>query len=370
MTYLVNDTSTTSKRSLWPDETRNLWVVDAMDSQLRLSNMQWYTDWCSALGANTLGYGTLETGFSPAASLPWNTENCFAKNFCQAMGTGAVRFFKTGSDAVSCAVRLARAYTRRGHVVVFDKSYHGSGDWFGHNLWRPANGWTGGIVDWEHLIIRPFGELLEEPLALDVIAAVVVEPVPKATLLPPPGWLQHLREVCDEYGIVLISDEIILGYRVALRGFLESWGIGADLRCYGKAMGQGAAIAACTGRSDLMDLLHTQVHFSGTNNGELGPLVIADKTLAEYLSNNVCDKLADKGLKLQDLLQHNGFEVKGLMSRFEVVFDSPERRMDATRYLWHKKNIMFPGFCSMALSHTEAQMSALVEGLKEWREKK
>lgn len=361
---LVYNTSTTSKRSLWPPEAQDLWVTEAYGSRLRLTDGHWYDDWASALGANTLGYdAAYVSGFKPATSLPWQIERDFAEQFCAAMGTEAVRFFKSGSDAVSCAVRLARGFTKKHGIIAFDKCYHGTGDWFGPGLWT-----KGGIWDDHTVSIKPFGEALktDSTWSRDV-AAIVVEPVPKAIELPPDGWLAHLREVCDEHGIVLISDEVILGYRHSLRGYLDTAGIRADLSCYGKAMAQGAALSACTGRMDIMGLLENQVHFSGTNNGEPLPLMIAQWTLEQYKGKNICTTLNNDGSYLRAALLEAGFATRGLNSRFEVVFDGDEAKKSCIKYCFDN-GILFPGFCSMAVSHTAAQMSKLVQTLQAWKE--
>jgi len=354
---LINDSSTTSKRSIWPEETRHLWVVGCGGSILELSDGNFYDDWASALGANTLGYRWRpEIAFLPAASLPWRIEHDFAEEFCAAMGTEAVRFFKSGSDALSCAVRLARAYTGRSYIVTFRQCYHGTGDTFGPIIWSPE-GYTK-----QDVIVGDFGQDL--PHGWQRAAAIVVEPVPKAIDLPPDGWLQHLREVCDEHGIVLIADEVILGYRHSLRGYLDAAGVRAELRCYGKAMGQGAAISAVSGDLAIMRLLADQVHFSGTNNGEPLALYIAQATLQEYQRLDVCATLGIRGNELRFRLEHAGFHTRGLNSRFEVEL---EDKASAVLYCF-EHGILFPGFCSMALTHTEEQMTKLVNTLKEWRD--
>ena len=371
MNFLINNTSTTSKRSIWPPETRDLWVVDAVDSRLKLSDGVWRDDWASALGANTLGYFWYQTNkpycsdcdgvkYAPAASLPWQIEHDFAEEFCAAMGTEAMRFFKSGSDAVSAAIRLARAYTGRRYVMVFDQCYHGTASDFRPIIWSQA-----GYPTMSETIKLPFGEELRAGL-LDMTAAIVVEPAPKAIIEPPAGWLQHLRRVCDEHGILLIADQVILGYRHSLRGYLSSEGVRAELRCYGKAMGQGAAISACTGDRSIMGLLSKDVHFSGTNNGEPLPLHIAQATLREYLDQDICATLNAKGLRLKLMLNSINFQTKGLNSRFEVTVGD-DQKMDMVRFCFNR-GILFPGFCSMAVSHTDDQMERLVDALKEWRE--
>ncbi len=341
-----------------------MWVVDNEDSRLMLSDGQWYDDWASALGANTLGYSKFfyKAEFKPATSLPWQSEHDFAEEFCDAMGTKAVRFFKSGSDAVSCAVRLARAFTERDYIIMFDQCYHGTASEFKPIAWQQA-----GYPE-QPAVALPFGEELRSGglIGMGKVAAVVLEPVPKAIDLPPECWLEHLREVCDKHGIILIFDQIILGYRHTLAGYPGLAGVQPDLSCYGKAMAQGAALSACTGRYDTMSLLKDQVHFSGTNNGEPLPLQIAQWTLKEYQEKDVCFNLKVKGRALKLNLLDNGFETRGLDSRFEVVFDSPEAKASCVKFCFDR-NILFPGFCSMAVSHTPEQMARLVQTLVEWR---
>lgn len=186
MNALVNDTSTTSKRSIWPEEMRGLWVVDCWKSKLKLSNGKEYDDWASALGANTLGYsnGYIPSPYRSATSLPWQIELDLAEEFCTAMNTEAVRFFKSGSDAVSCAVRLARAYTHRRYVIVFDKCYHGTASDFKPIIWSQD-----GYPSMTDTIKMPFGEEVRSGL-LPHTAAIVMEPCPKAIIEPPPGVAQ------------------------------------------------------------------------------------------------------------------------------------------------------------------------------------
>lgn len=363
MNALINDSSTTSKRSIWPEETRGLWVVGAFGSKLILSHdrNKAYDDWASALGANTLGYYEHKDAAwtRPATSLPWQIEHDFAEEFCQAMGTEAVRFFKSGSDALACAVRVARAYTGKRYVMVFDQCYHGTASDFRPIIWSQD-----GYPSIHETIKLPFGEELRAGL-LAMTAAIVVEPAPKAIVEPPAGWLKHLREVCDEYEILLIFDQVILGYRHRLTGYPGDASVLPDLSCYGKAMGQGAAISACTGRHTVMGPLKDRVHFSGTNNGEPLPLHIARETLREYVENSICETLNAKGLRLKLMLNAAGFQTKGLNSRFEIVVPD-DVKMDMVKFCFDK-GILWPGWASMSISHSDEQMVRLVETLQEWR---
>jgi len=117
-----------------------------------------------------------------------------------------------------------------------------------------------------------------------------------------------------------------------------------------------------------MRLLEKEVHFSGTNNGEPLPLQIAQWTLREYQERAICAHLNIMGQRLKDLLLEADFETNGLNSRFEVVFDTPDARMDCVRFCF-ENGILFPGFCSLAVSHTAEQCAKLVDTLKKWRSK-
>jgi hypothetical protein len=171
---LVNNSSTTSKRSLWPDQHHNAWTIDAKDARLRVlenGKSQWFDDWASALGAVTLGYG-ISTRMTQASSLPHLDEQALANEFCEAMHCEAVRFLKSGSDAMACAVRLARAQTKRDTIIVFDKSYHGVSSDFGGLLWTAK-----GIVKSGTLVIRPFGEELPPDARLNKVYEERLKPM-------------------------------------------------------------------------------------------------------------------------------------------------------------------------------------------------
>ena len=190
-------------------------------------------------------------------------------------------------------------------------------------------------------------------------------PMAKCIDIPPRGWLEHLSEIATRYGIVLISDEVVLGYRYSLTGYMHH--LNPDLRCYGKAMAQGTALSAVCGPYDIMEMLSNAVHFSGTNNGEPGPLRVARQVLHRYRREGVCGTLREKGQHLQGLLTAKGFSTTGLPQRFQVNFDSDEAKESAVNYCWDN-GILFPGFVSLQTVHTAKQMLDLVETLDTWRE--
>ena len=207
-----------------------------------------------------------------------------------AMSPGAerVRWSNTGTDADQIALRFARAFTGRQHVLKFAGHYHGWHDsvlisYRGEGVadgGAPILGSRGQskaaisdmrIARWNDIdsvkaiLLNPDNE----------VAAVVAEPVlcNSGVIEASPGFLEELRELCTATGTVLIFDEVITGFRMALGGTVESTGITPDLAVYAKAMAGGFSLAAVAGRADILDQIDQGVVHSGTYNGN--PIVLA-----------------------------------------------------------------------------------------------
>ena len=204
-----------------------------------------------------------------------------------------VRFNSTGSEAVITALRAARAYRGRNLVVKFEGQWHGwydslfvstapgpdqQGNRSSPNPVLPSRGQVANAAD--NLIIMPWNdlELLEELFARrgHEIAAILTEPVMcnSGSLLPRPGFLEGLRNLCDRYQSVLIFDEVITGFRLALGGAQEVFGVTPDLATYAKGIASGFTLSAVVGKAEVMDLISSgQVVHAGTYNSN--PVVIA-----------------------------------------------------------------------------------------------
>jgi glutamate-1-semialdehyde 2,1-aminomutase len=187
-----------------------------------------------------------------------------------------VRFGLTGSEAVHAALRVARAVTGRPKVVRFTGHYHG---WLDTMLIpldadspRPASRGQqlSALGDLEVTTWNDAAALEALLGERNDIAAVIMEPVMLNTGAsePAPGYLELTRQLCSERGIVLVFDEVISGFRLALGGAAERYGVTPDLATYGKAMAGGWPVAALAGSADLMDVLADgAVNHSGTFNG-------------------------------------------------------------------------------------------------------
>lgn len=206
-----------------------------------------------------------------------------------------VRFGKNGSDATSAAIRLARALTGRDKVAVC--GYHGWHDWYIGTTTRHL----GVPTAVRNLSVAfPFNDaerladfLRAEP---DAFAAVILEP---AGLEPPaPGFLETVRALCDRYGVVLVFDEIVTGFRIGLGGAQERYRVAPDLACFGKAMGNGMPISAVVGRRDIMRLME-DIFFSGTFGGETLSLAATIATIDVLEHEDGPGRIAAVGARLQ-----------------------------------------------------------------------
>lgn len=235
-----------------------------------------------------------------------------------------MRFANSGTEAVMGAVRTARGYTKRDRVVIVEGGFHGLYDemmWKSDiEQWDPNGSippsvipFGGGIpatarnlVD---LIVLNDTEMLEAFFTKrgEQIACVVLEPIigNAGSISATQAWLQRLRDLCTQYGTMLIIDEVKTGFRVAKGGAQELYGIYADLTSYAKAMGNGYPVAAFGGRAEVMDVVGSNrggVVHGGTYTGNLVALSAAHATLKILSDTDALDTVNRVGNQIQDLL--------------------------------------------------------------------
>ena len=181
-----------------------------------------------------------------------------------------VRFCASGTEATMHCLRLARSFRRRAGILKFEGAYHGSHDvgttsLFGREFRRfPEPEPLGGSMpagERDAMRVAPFND---PELAVDLItrhadelAAVICEPLHRC-LPPEPGFLEAVRKACTEQGILLIFDEVVTGFRLALGGAQEKYGVVPDLVAYGKALGGGYPLGVFGGRATIMALVEEQ----------------------------------------------------------------------------------------------------------------
>ena len=255
-----------------------------------------FIDFVGSWGPMILGHGhpdvvkaiceTAADGTSFGAPTPLEVE--LAEMVCDSVPSlEKVRFVNSGTEATMSAVRLARGYTGRNMVVKFDGCYHGHADSFlvkaGSGVITLGIPGSPGVPDdiVKNTLSIPYNNIeeLETTLRdekLD-IACVIVEPVAgnMGVVVPEIAFLRKLRELTNELGIVLIFDEVITGFRLALGGAQERFNIMPDLTCLGKIIGGGLPVGAYGGKKKIMDNIAPDgpVYQAGTLSGN--PLAMA-----------------------------------------------------------------------------------------------
>jgi glutamate-1-semialdehyde 2,1-aminomutase/spore coat polysaccharide biosynthesis protein SpsF len=205
-----------------------------------------------------------------------------------------VRFGKNGTDATSAAIRLARAHTGRDRVAVC--GYHGWQDWYIGATPRHL-GVPQAVRDLTATFTYNNAESLADLLAQHKgeFAAVILEPM--TFDLPENDFLQTVKTLAHDHGALLVFDEIVTGFRAALGGAQEVFGVTPDLACFGKALGNGMPISAILGRADIMSLMD-DIFFSGTFGGETLSLAASIATLKKLKSENAIERIHSVGRKL------------------------------------------------------------------------
>jgi len=261
-----------------------------------------YIDYVGSWGPMILGHAHPEVvkavqdaaanGLSFGA--PTESETVLAKKICELIPSiDKVRMVSSGTEATMSALRLARGFTGRDKIVKFEGCYHGHSDSL---LVKAGSGaLTFGVPTSpgvpaalaEQTLTLQFNNLdqVKELFAKvgEEIAAIIIEPVAGNMNLvaPKKGYLEGLRKICDEYGTVLIFDEVMTGFRVGLQGAQGVYGIKPDLTCFGKVIGGGMPVGAFGGRADIMNHISPDgpVYQAGTLSGNPVAMAAGIKTL-------------------------------------------------------------------------------------------
>ena len=307
-----------------------------------------------------------------------------------------VRMVSSGTEATMSAIRVARGFTGREKFIKFDGNYHGHSDALlvaaGSGLLTLGIPSTPGVTKGAagDTIVLPYNQLapIRETLEAqgEQVAAIIVEPIAgnMGVVPPAPGFLQGLRDLCDEFGVVLIFDEVITGFRVALGGAQELYGVTPDLTTMGKIIGGGFPVGAFGGKREIMEQLAPvgPVYQAGTLSGNPIAMVAGFALLQKLSEPGVYEELERKGARLANGLcraagnaaVHTTRNRVGSMStmfftHLDVVDWTSASTSDTTKYAAFFRGMLDRGFtiapsqfeaCFVSLAHTDEDIDAFV----------
>ncbi len=257
--------------------------------------------------ANGLGFGA-----------PTQIETTMADKVCELVPScEMIRMVSSGTEATMSAIRLARGFTGRDKIVKFEGCYHGHSDSLlvkagsgALTLGVPTSPGVPAALA-EHTITLTYNDIDSVKEAFShvggQIACIIVEPVAgNMNCIPPvPGFLEGLREVCDEYGSVLIFDEVMTGFRVSRGGAQEHYGVKPDLTTLGKVIGGGLPVGAFGGKREIMEHIAPlgPVYQAGTLSGNPVSMAAGLASMEILMQDGFHDNLSQKAAMFMDGLK-------------------------------------------------------------------
>ena len=371
-----------------------------------------YIDYCLGFGPLILGHAYPKIVEAVKAQLelgslygtPTEQEVDLARLISKTVPSAEmIRLVSTGGEATMAALRAARGYTGKNKIIKFEGCYHGAHDYV---LVKAGSGATTfGMPDslgipeetTRNTIVIPFNDVekLEKTIKenKDALAAVIVEPVIGniGVVLPKTGFLETLRELTESYGVVLIFDEVITGFRLALGGAQEYFDVTPDMTTLGKILGGGLPMAAYAGKEEIMKLIAPsgKVYQAGTYSGN--PLsVAAGLTVLRLLRERGNDFYTSMERKceaivkpLRDAISEAGMklQINHIASMFQLFFtDKPvfdyasTKASDNTKFMkFHasllKKGVFLPASqfetCFLSEAHSSEDLKRTVDCFQE-----
>ncbi len=282
-----------------------------------------------------------------------------AERITRLTGMEQVRLSNSGSEATMHALRIARAYTGREKFIKFEGNYHGNYDYVMFSgpttpvermgtRQKPHRAAATEGMPWairNYMISLPYNDFdaLEAAMVRhgDQLAALFVEPIMGnvAGITPLPGWLERMRELCDQYGVLLIFDEVKTGFRIAKGGAQEYFGVRADIATYAKAIGNGFPVSAIAARAEIMAVVEPgRVALGGTYCGNAVAAAAVCGTLAYIEENPVIESIFARGQELMDGLHailgraSIPHVITGVPSMFSVMIGAEKAPIDYRGY--------------------------------------
>lgn len=383
------------------------YAVSARGSKLVTADHKTLTDYCMGYGAMFLGHGypsVIEAAKSQMEKgtlycTPTEKEIKLAETISKLVPCAEmVRAVNTGSEATMNAIRLARAFTKKKDVIKFDGGYHGAHDYVLVKAGSGAASLPGseGVLEESaaHTLVVPYNDpsALERAIEKNRDAAcVIIEPVLAniGLVLPDKNYLSEVRKVTQQNDVVLIFDEVVTGFRLALGGAGEFFGIKPDLATFAKALGNGFPVGAIAGKKEIMQQLAPagKVYQASTFAGNPVSVSAAIATLETLVeakdavypqAARTCDSLVE-GIKeeLEDVGSGVDCTINSIGSMYQLFFttekvrdEASAKRADATTFRKMfdellKRNVFIPPSqfetCFVSYAHDEEDVDKTVE---------
>lgn len=311
----------------WDDES-TLYVSRAKGSHVWDVDGKEYIDYRMAFGPIILGHAYQDVDNKVIAAIQQQGVNigltteveieAAEKVVAMCPAVEKLRIVSTGTEATMHAVRVARAFTGREKILKFEGGYHGAHDYVLFSTYAPPKAYgnprdpisvpaSSGIPSalYDLIVTIPFNDrpALERAFQRHGhdLAAVITEPMLGnfGSVEPQAGFLEYIKELCIQYGALLIFDEVKTGFRLAPGGAQEVYGVHPDMSCYAKAMGNGYPVAAYGGRAEIMDIVGRGVTQGGTYSGNIVSATAASVTLGILQEQPVFEHINRLGKRLQ-----------------------------------------------------------------------
>lgn len=287
-------------------------------------------------------------------------------------------FLKTGSDATTASIRIARAYTNR--IKIMRCGYHGWHDWCVEMKGGIPEKFYEDVYEFHYNDLDHLEDLMKKHG--DQTAAIIMTPfghhLHEKMQAPKPGFLEGVRKLADKYGAVLVFDEVRTCFRLRMGGAQELYGVTPDLTVLGKGMANGYAISVVTGKKDVMMAAASKLFISSTFFPNSAEYIAALKTIEIMERDKVLDNIWDKGgrflKKIQDVIDKYdvGAELSGVAPMFFITFKKDEantrkgRRDDFYTQLIRKGFFFTPHHHAyISYRHTEEDLDKTIQAIDE-----
>ncbi|EFK10244.1 aminotransferase, class III [delta proteobacterium NaphS2] len=318
-----------------------------------------------------------EKGF--CFTLTQKYQNLLAKKLAEIVPCSELSIFlKTGSDATTASIRIARAHTKK--LKVMRCGYHGWHDWCVEMKGGIPKKFYEDVYEFQYNRLDQLEALMAEHG--DETAAIIMTPFGhpnhQKMQIPAPGFLQGARDLADQYGAVLVYDEIRTGFRLSMGGAQKLYGVTPDLTVLGKAMANGYPISVVTGKKDVMMAAAHKLFISSTFFPNSDAFVAALKTIEILERDKVLENIWEKGERLMKSIQalvdqyDVGAELSGIPPMFYITFKKDEtgaykgKRTDFYTQLIRKGFFFSPfhhGYISYR--HTEEDLKLTLNAIEE-----